>query len=103
MSDTPETGTPGPPPLDVARGDQALSDHLRRALRTLRDRNDNEDFRRVVDDVLAGRKGLREVYLSPAFAAGLDPGVRQFAQRYEQLSPEERAELAERGAAGWHT
>ena len=98
MTESPEQQ----PPLDVARGDQALSDHLREALRTLRERSDNEDFRRVVDDVLAGRSGLRDVYFTPAFAAGLDTGVRQFAQRYEELSPQERAELAERGKAGWH-
>lgn len=93
---------PEQPPLDVARGNQALSDHLREALRTLRERSDNEDFRRVVDDVLAGRSGLRDVFDSAAFAAGLDPGVRQFARRYEELSPEERAQLAERGRADWH-
>jgi hypothetical protein len=93
------TDTPEQPPLDVARGNQELSDHLRAALRTLRDRSDNADFHRVVDDVLAGRTGLRDVFHSPAFAAGLDPGVRQFARRYEELSPQERAELAERGKA----
>jgi hypothetical protein len=90
------------PLLDVARGNQELSNHLRNALRTLRERSDNEDFRRVVDDVLAGRSGLRDVYLTPAFAAGLDPGVRQFARRYDELSPEERAALAEQGKASWH-
>jgi hypothetical protein len=94
--------SPEQPPLDVARGNQALSDHLRQALRTLRERSDNEDFQRLVDDVLAGRSGLRDVYLTPAFAAGLDTGVRQFNQRYEELSPEERAELAERGRADWN-
>jgi hypothetical protein len=73
-----------------------------RATRRLRERSDNADFRRVVDDVLAGRAGLRDVYLSPAFAAGLDARVWQFACRYEQLTPEERTELAERGNAGWH-
>ena len=103
MTKTPDTpDAPNQPPLDVARGNQALSDHLRKALRTLRERSDNEDFRRLVDDVLAGRSGLRDVYLSPTFASGLDSGVRQFAQRYEQLTPEERTELAERGTADWH-
>lgn len=103
MTDDTSRSSSEQPPLDVARGDRELSDHLREALRTLRERSDNKDFQRVVDDVLAGRSGLRDVYLTPAFAAGLDAGVRQFARRYEELSPEERAELAERGRSDWHT
>lgn len=86
------------PTLDVAHGDPALARHLREILETLRRRSDNDDFRRVVDDVLAGRASLRDVYSSAAFAAGLDSGVRQFARRYDELSEQEREELAAEGA-----
>ncbi|WP_328477660.1 hypothetical protein OHA21_25065 [Actinoplanes sp. NBC_00393] len=86
-----------PENLDVARGDVALSDHLRQALRVLQDRSDNEDFKRLVDEVLSGHKSLRDVYDSQAFAAGLDDGVRRFRQRWERLTDEERTDLAEQG------
>jgi hypothetical protein len=91
------------PALDIAHGDQAISQHLRSSLKQLRERSDNTDFKRLVDDVLAGRASLRDVYTTPAFAAGVNPGVERFAQRYEQLNPEERAELAEQGRQALQT
>jgi hypothetical protein len=85
------------PTLDVAHGDKALSRHLNASLKVLRDRSDNDDFRRVVDDVLNGRASLRDVYNTPAFAAGIEPGVRKFAERWDELSQEERDRLAQEG------
>lgn len=87
------------PILDVARGDRVISQHLRRSLTLLRERSGNADFQRLADDVLAGRANLRDVFTSPAFAAGLNPFVEQFAERYERLSEDERAEMAEQGRA----
>lgn len=83
--------------LDVAGGDPALSRHLRNSLALLRERSDDPEFRRLADDVLAGRRGLRDVATSPVFAEALNPQVERFAERYEQLSEEERAALAEQG------
>ena len=83
--------------MAVAHGDPALARHLRRSLETLRDRSDDDDFRRLADDVLHGRADLREVYFSPAFAAGIDTGTRQFADRFDQLSREEQQEMADQG------
>lgn len=85
------------PTLDVAHGNKALSRHLNQSLEVLRDRSDNDDFRRVVDDVLNGRASLRDVYNTPAFAAGIEPGVRKFAERWDELSQEERDRLAQEG------
>ncbi len=85
------------PMLDVARGDPAVSRHLRDCLRLLRERSDDPSFQRLVDDVLRGRRGLREVCRSPEFAAVLDGRVAQFAPRLDELSDDERARLAERG------
>ncbi|MEU4420732.1 hypothetical protein AB0F81_08905 [Actinoplanes sp. NPDC024001] len=83
--------------LDVAHGDAALTDHLRQSLRILQDRSDDEDFKRLVDDVLSGRTSLRDVHDSQAFSAVLDKGVREFRQRWDSLTDEERADLAEQG------
>ena len=85
--------------LDVARGDVALSRHLKNSLGVLRDKVDDPGFKRLVDEVLSGRRGLRDVITSDVFAAGLDPLVRKGAQDYEKLSEEERAELAATGEA----
>ncbi|HEY0700929.1 MAG TPA: hypothetical protein VGD43_24360 [Micromonospora sp.] len=86
-----------PPMLDVAQGDPALSRHLRNSLQLLRDRSDDEDFRRLADDVLAGRRGLRDVATAPEFSRVLNPQVERFAERWEELSDAERAALAAQG------
>jgi hypothetical protein len=83
--------------MDIAHGDPAMARQLRLSLELLRDRTDNDEFRRLVDDVLTGRADLRDVYSTPAFAAGINPGVEQFAERYDQLTPEQRDEMAEQG------
>ena len=85
------------PTMAVAHGDPALARHLRTSLETLRNRSDNDDFRRLVDDVLNGRANLRDVYFTPAFAAGVNPGAQQFAQRWDELSREEQEQLAQQG------
>lgn len=85
------------PPIDVARGDAAVSRQLRRSLEALRARSDNAEFQRLVDDVLAGRTGLRDAYRSPAFESVLNPLVHRFAERYDALSDDERRQLAEQG------
>jgi hypothetical protein len=85
------------PVLDVARGNKALSRHLNESLRVLRDRSNNDDFRRIVDDVLEGRASLRAVSNTSAFAAGIESGIRKFAERWDELSEDERDKLAEEG------
>lgn len=85
------------PTLAVAHGDPALARHLRTSLESLRDRSNDADFRRLVDDVLHGRADLRDVYFTPAFAAGINPGTQQFAERWDQLSREEQEQLAQLG------
>lgn len=74
--------------------DPAISDHLRQSLRILQDRSEDDDFKRLVDDVLSGRTSLRDVYDSQTFATALDDGVREFRRRWESLTDEERTELA---------
>jgi hypothetical protein len=83
--------------MGVAHGNPALARHLRTSLEALRDRSDNDDFRHLVNDVLSGRANLRDVYFTPAFAAGIDPGAQQFAGLWDELSREEQEELAEQG------
>ncbi|MGI5505008.1 hypothetical protein [Lentzea sp. CA-135723] len=89
---------PRPEPLlDVARGDAARSHVLRESLKILRSRSADPAFGRLVDDVLAGRRGLREAVASPLFNQALTPGVQEAAARFKEMPEEERARLAAEG------
>lgn len=85
------------PMLDIARGDVALSKHLRNSLKLLKDKTDDPEFRRLVDDISSGRRSLREAASSDAFSRVLDPLVQRGAEEYRQLSEQERDELARIG------
>jgi hypothetical protein len=56
------------PMMDVACSDPELSEELREALALLRDLSDNDEFRTLVDDVLAGRCTLTEASGTAAFS-----------------------------------
>src|SRR5262245_14783842 len=91
---------PAPEPmLDVARGDQGLSRHLRESLRVLRDRAEDAAFRRQLDDVLSGRLSLREAALTGTFERGLTPHFDRGMRWWEELPEQERARLAREGQA----
>ncbi|SFB00910.1 hypothetical protein SAMN05216266_103249 [Amycolatopsis marina] len=85
------------PMLDVARGDAALSKHLKNSLNLLRGKVDDPEFRNLVDDVTSGRRSLRDTFNSPAFSRALDPLMDQATTHYRNLSEEERAELTRTG------
>lgn len=85
------------PMIDVAGGDPALSRHLRSCLKVLRDRTDNPGFRELADEIMSGRRSLREAVTSPVFSQVLNSQVARFAHRYEQLSDDERERFAAEG------
>lgn len=85
------------PTLDIARGDVALSKHLKNSLEVLKDKVDDPEFGRMVDDITSGRRSLRDMVTSPVFARALDPLVEQGAETYRSLSEEEREELGRKG------
>jgi hypothetical protein len=90
--------SPDEPMLDIARGNAVVSRQLHRSLRALRDNSHDPTFRRIVDEVLAGRISLRAAFSDPRFTGGLEPGITQFKQTYDALDPHERARLADEGA-----
>lgn len=85
------------PMLDIARGDPARSRFLREALATLRETSDDERFRTMVDDILAGRRSLRDAATSEMFNRGIADKVDEGARRYQELSEAEREALAAQG------
>jgi hypothetical protein len=85
------------PMLDVARGDQARSKFLRASLVKLRDTSGDEQFRSMVDDILSGRRSLREAASSEVFNRGIADKVDEGVRQYEALSDEEKEALAAQG------
>jgi len=93
--------TPQEPMLDVAHGDPARSAFLRAALRRLRESSRDERFRALVDDILAGRSSLRAAATSDVFNRNIAARVDEGARRYQDMSEDERDELAAQGEQGF--
>lgn len=85
------------PTLDIARGDQARSQHLRESLKVLRQKVDNPEFHRLVDDVLAGKASLREVAQTAAFGQTVAPLAQQAVDRMNDMPEDERQALTYEG------
>jgi hypothetical protein len=85
------------PEIDVAHGDPAVSAHLRRSLTLLRDKASNDEFKDLVNDILKGKRRLREAFSSPEFQNGIDPYMRDAKEKYESMSEEEKTRLVAQG------
>ena len=86
--------TPPDSTLDIAGGDIGLSRHLKDSLRLLAKRSDEPAFSRLIDDVLSGKRSLREAYTDPPYTRVMDAQVHAFADRWDAMSEEEKEELA---------
>ncbi|HEY6422760.1 MAG TPA: hypothetical protein VIY28_05825 [Pseudonocardiaceae bacterium] len=79
------------PLTDVACTDPEMSEELRDALALLRDRSDNDEFRSLIDDVLAGRRSLTEASGTAAFGDVVFARVAQeFDEYLGHLSEDEK-------------
>lgn len=85
------------PMMDVARGDVGLSRHLKNSLLVIRDKTDDEEFKKLADDVIAGKQSLREASQSDSFSRVLDSQVEKASTEIASMSDEEREELARTG------
>ncbi|MGQ0774645.1 MAG: hypothetical protein ACT4NY_09540 [Pseudonocardiales bacterium] len=89
---------------DVACGEPELSDELRDALALLRDRSEDDEFRTLVDDVLAGRTSLLDASGTPAFSKMVFARIAQEAAAHcsEDAAhcPEDGAQLGACGPCG---
>ncbi len=85
--------------FDIAKGDPGVSRYLRKSLETIRSNSTDPDMRRQLDDVLAGRTGMREFGRSDAFARLMDRVPRQAYERAAAMSQEDLEKLAAQGQA----
>ncbi|NKS50148.1 hypothetical protein GS480_15585 [Rhodococcus hoagii] len=88
------------PLQDVTGGDPGLARHLADSLRALQRHSPDQEFTKLIDDVLSGRAQLRDVVRTAAFGRVLDPLVGQFAEKYNELDGDSRAALAAEGVRG---
>ncbi|MGH3428423.1 MAG: hypothetical protein ACRDQZ_12790 [Mycobacteriales bacterium] len=79
------------PLTDSRCGEPELSEELRDALTLLRDHSDNDGFRALVDDMLAGRRGLVEASGTTAFS---DVVFASIARELDQLTEDDKRRLA---------
>ncbi|MGH3932048.1 MAG: hypothetical protein ACRDTF_18970 [Pseudonocardiaceae bacterium] len=70
------------PMTDVACGEPELSAELRDALALLRDRSEDDEFRTLVGEVLAGRTSLLDASGTTAFSKMVFARIAQEAQSY---------------------
>jgi len=75
------------PMTDVACAEPELSSELRDALALLRERSDDDEFRTLVDDVLAGRTSLLDASGTAAFSKMVFARMAQEAQSRGAQSP----------------
>ncbi|WP_106397960.1 hypothetical protein [Actinocorallia populi] len=87
------------PLLGFTRGDVAKAKILRDSLRTLRENSQDPAFRKLMDDVLAGRATLRQATGTQVFDREVTPLVMKTAERMEELSEEDMERLAAEGEA----
>lgn len=85
------------PLQDVTGGDPGLARHLADSFRALQRHSPDQEFTKLIDDVLSGRAQLRDVVRTVAFGRVLDPLVGKFAEKYNELDGDSRAALAAEG------
>lgn len=79
------------------RGDSTRSTYLRRNLSQIRDTTEDRHVRRLVSEVLDGRRGVRDLVRDERFEEEMNRGMAVFAEQWEAMTPEERAELVRAG------
>lgn len=93
---TDDRDTP-PPLLGITAADPALDRQLRAQLTALRDRAVGSELGSILDDVLAGRRSLRDAARTTAFAGVVGPAVTEMADAWARMTPEQRSDLAADG------
>lgn len=83
------------PMMDGGCAEPELSQQLRDALTLLSRHSDDDEFRTLIDDVLAGRCSLVDASRSTAFSDVVFAGI---AQEFERLTDDDKQRLAAQAA-----
>lgn len=85
------------PLLEITAHDPGMDRKLRRNLIALRDKSKGTEMADLLDDVLAGRKSLREVARTSAWNDAVAPAVDKMMEQWAKLSDPEKQVLAAQG------
>ncbi len=88
---------PEPDSIEEFAGDRAGGAALRRSLEVIAQQYAGHPLGEQVAEVLAGRLDMRTLAGDPEFATLAHDGMRRFAEEWERLDPEQRADLLEQG------
>lgn len=80
-------------------GDRASAEVFRRTLRAVAEDYADRPLGAMVREVLAGRRGVRDLACDPDFAEMTARGMLAHEEMWAALTPDERAEQVRRGEA----
>jgi hypothetical protein len=92
MSEFDDTGQPM---IDIARGDVHTSRRIRNNLEILQEKSREPEFQRLIQDVLDGRRPLREAMRNPVFDAEMTPHIDTFNEKWEEVMSEDQEVVGE--------
>jgi hypothetical protein len=78
---------------NLVHGNERDARELHANLAVFARQTDNRNIRRLVSEVLAGRRNVREVFRTPEFAAAVSGRLDKIEQGLAQLTDEERARV----------
>lgn len=79
-----------PPMMDIARGDATASRQIRRNLEILQEHSKNPEFRSLIQEVLDGRRSLREAAGSGLFTSEITPYMQTFTRKWEDATAKDQ-------------
>ncbi len=80
----------------LVHGDERDARELRANLAVFARRSGSPQVNRLVNDVLAGRRNVREVFRTPEFTSALSANLGRIEEGLAELTDEERAEVWDR-------
>lgn len=85
--------------IEEFTGDRAGAVQLRRSLTILRDKYAGTPLGDQLQRTLDGQLTMRELAGDPEFASMAQAGMREYAEQWEAMSPEEKQALVREGEA----
>ena len=92
MSELDDTGQPM---IDIARGNVNASRRIRNNLEILQEKSGDPEFKRLIQDVLDGRRSLRGAMREPVFGAEMTPHIDTFNEKWEEVMNEDQEVVSE--------
>ncbi|WP_323369655.1 hypothetical protein [Streptomyces alkaliterrae] len=83
--------------MEFTQNDPVAARRMRLTLEKLAEGGAGDTVKEMAQEVLTGRMGLREAVANPTYAEGLISSMQPFKEKWDELSDDQRAELAAEG------